>query len=90
MLFCNLTPLDGRFVNAIVFCRKSEFCEYITSSLIQHSIYVRQFEFFIFTMKQITSKLRNVSFAGQYTYGIFTDKTRAVSKSSNNKNSNYW
>ena len=25
MLICNLTPLDGRFVNAIVFYRKSEF-----------------------------------------------------------------
>ena len=25
MLFCNLTPLDGRFVKAIVFWRKSEF-----------------------------------------------------------------
>ena len=45
MLFCNLTPLDGRFVNAIVFCQKSEFCEYITSLHIQRSIYVRQFEF---------------------------------------------
>ena len=31
MLFCNLTPLHGSFVNAIVFCRKSEFCEYIIS-----------------------------------------------------------
>ena len=29
MLFCNLTPLDGS-LNAIVFRRKSEFCEYIT------------------------------------------------------------
>ena len=58
MLFCNLTPLDGRFVNAIVFCRKSEFCEYITSLHIQHSIYVRQFEFFVFTMKQIASILK--------------------------------
>ena len=27
MLICNLTPLDGRFVNAIAFCRKSEFRE---------------------------------------------------------------
>ena len=60
MLFCNLTPLDGRFVNAIVFCRKSEFCEYITSLHIQHSIYVRQFEFFVFTMKQIASIFCNV------------------------------
>ena len=66
MLFCNLTPLDGRFVNVIVFCRKSEFCEYITSLHIQHSIYVRQFEFFVFTMKQIASIFCNVSFAGQY------------------------
>ena len=65
MLFCNLTPLDGRFVNAIVFCRKSEFCEYITSLHIQHSIYVRQFEFFVFTMKQIASIFCNVSFAVQ-------------------------
>ena len=48
MLFCNLTPLDGRFVNAIVFCQKSEFREYITSLHIQHSIYVRQFDFFRF------------------------------------------
>ena len=70
MLFCNLTPLDGRLFNVIVFCRKSEFCEYITSLVfcrksefceyitslhIQHSIYVRQFEFFVFTMKQIAS-----------------------------------
>ena len=31
MLFCNLTPLDGRFVNVIVFYRKSEFCEYTIS-----------------------------------------------------------
>ena len=66
MLFCNLTPLDGRFVDAIVFCRKSEFCEYITSLHIQHSIYVRQFEFFVFTMKQIASIFCNVSFAVQY------------------------
>ena len=66
MLFCNLTLLDGRFVNAIVFCRKSEFYEYITSLHIQNSIYVRQFEFFVFTMKQIASIFRNLSFAGQY------------------------
>ena len=65
MLFCNLTPLDGRFVHAIVFCRKSDFCEYITSLHIQHSIYVRQFEFFVFTMKQIASIFCNVTFAGQ-------------------------
>ena len=65
MLFCNLTPLYGRFVNAIVFCRKSEFCEYITPLHIQHSIYVRQLNF-RFTMKQIASKFCNVSFAGQY------------------------
>ena len=38
MLFCNLTPFDARFVNAIVFCRKSELCEYITSLHIQQSI----------------------------------------------------
>ena len=68
MLFWNLTPLDGSFVNAIVFCRKSEFCEYITSLHIQHSIYVRQFEFFVFSMKQIASKFCNVSFAGQYIF----------------------
>ena len=55
MLFCNLNPLYGRFVNAIVFFRKSEFCEYITSLYIQHSIYVRQFEFFVLTMEQIAS-----------------------------------
>ena len=67
MLFCNLTPLDGNFVNAIVFCRKFELCEYITSLHIQHSIYVRQFEFFVFTMYQIASIFCNVSFAGQYT-----------------------
>ena len=36
MSFCNLTQLDGRFVNAIVFCRKSEFYEYITSLHIKH------------------------------------------------------
>ena len=66
MLFCNLTPLDGRFVNAIVFYRKSDFCEYITSWHIQHSIYVRQFECLVFIMKQITSIFCNVSFAGQY------------------------
>ena len=70
MLFCNLTPLDGRFVNAIVFCKKSEFCEYITSLHIQHSIYVRQFEFFVFTMKKIASIFCNLSFAGQYIYRI--------------------
>ena len=68
MLFCNLTPLDGRFVNAIVFCRKFEFCEYITSLLIQHSIYIQQFEFFVFTMKQIASIFCNIPFAGQYIY----------------------
>ena len=67
MLFCNLTPLDGSFVNAIVFCRTSEFWEYLNSLHIQHSIYVRQFEFFLFDMKQIASKFCNVSFAGQYT-----------------------
>ena len=67
MLFCNLTLPDGRFVNTIVFCRKSEFCEYMTSLHIQHSIHVRQFEFFVFTMKQIASLFCNVSFAGQYT-----------------------
>ena len=66
MSFCNPTPLDGRFVNAIVFCRKSEFCEYITSLHIKHLIYVRQFEFFDFTMKQIASIFCNLSFAGQY------------------------
>ena len=55
------------YVNVIVFCRKSEFCEYITSLHIQHSIYVRQFEFFVFTMKQIASIFCNLSFAGQYT-----------------------
>ena len=69
MLFCNHTPLDDRVVNAIVLCRKSEFCEYITSLHIQHSIYVRQFEFFVFTMKQIESIFCNVSFAVQYMYG---------------------
>ena len=68
MLFCNLTPLDGRFVNDIVFCRKSEFWEYITSLHIQNSIYVRQFEFLVFTMKQIASIFCNVSFAGQYIF----------------------
>ena len=68
MLFCNLTPLDGRFVNSIVFCRKSEFCEYITSLHIQHSIYVRTFEFFVFTMKQNASIFCNLSFAGQYMF----------------------
>ena len=73
MVFCNLTPLDGRFVNAIVFCRKSEFCKYITSLQIQHSIiYVRQFEFFVFTMKQIASIFFNVSFAVQYTCNYFS------------------
>ena len=66
MLFSNLTPLDGRLVNAIDFCRKSEFCENITSLHIQHSIYVRQFEFFVFTMNQIASIICKVSFAGQY------------------------
>ena len=66
MIFCNLTPLDCRFVNAIVFYRKSEFREYITSLHIQHSIYVRQFEFFVFTIKQIASIFCNLSFAGQY------------------------
>ena len=66
MLFCNLTPLDGRFVNANVFCRKSEFCKYITSLHIQHCIYVRQFEFFVFTMRRIASLFCNLSFAGQY------------------------
>ena len=71
MLFCNLTTLGGRFVNAIVFCRKSEFCEYITSLHIQHSIYVRQFEFFVFTMKQIASIFCNVSFAVQYISSMF-------------------
>ena len=60
------TPLDGRFVYAIVFCRKSKCCEYITSLHIQHSIYVRQFEFFVFTMKQIASIFCNVYFVGQY------------------------
>ena len=68
MLFCNLTPLDGRFVNAIVFCRKSELCEYISSLHIQHSIYVRQFEFFLFNMTQNASLFCNVSFTRQYMY----------------------
>ena len=72
MLFCNITPLDGRFVDAIVFCRKSEFSEYITSLHIQHSIYVRQVEFFVFTMKPIASLSCNVSFARQYIYLILT------------------
>ena len=66
MLFCNNTPLDDCFVHAIAFCRKSEFCEYITPLHIRHLIYVRQFEFFVFTMKQIASIFCNVSFAGQY------------------------
>ena len=68
MLFWNLTSLDGRFVNVTVFCRKSEFCEYTISLHIRHSIYVRQFEFFVFTMKQIASIFCNLSFAGQYIY----------------------
>ena len=63
MLLCNLIPLDGRFVNAIVFCQKSAFCEYITTLHIQHSIYVQQFEFFVFTMKHIASIFCNVSLA---------------------------
>ena len=67
MLFCNFAPLEGRVVNAIVFCQKSEFCELITSLHIKHSIFVRQVEFF-FIMKRITSILCNVSFAHQYTY----------------------
>ena len=66
MLFCNLTPLAGRVVNVIVLCWKSKFCEYITSLHIQHSIYERQIEFFVFSMTQIASKFCNVSFAGQY------------------------
>ena len=66
MLFCNLTTLDGRVVNVIVFCRKSKFCEYITSLHVQHSIYVRKIEFFVFTMKQIAFIFCNLSFAGQY------------------------
>ena len=66
MLFCNLTPFDSRFVNTAVFCRESWFCEYITSLHIQYSIYVRQFEFFVFTMKQTASIFCNVSFARQY------------------------
>ena len=66
MLFCNLTTLNGRFGNAIVFCRKSKFCEYITSLHIQYSIYVRQFDFFVFTMTRIASIFCNLSFAGQY------------------------
>ena len=66
MLFCNLTQLDGRVVNVIAFCRKSEFCESITSLHIEHSIYLRQFEFFVFTIKHIASIFCNVSFAVQY------------------------
>ena len=76
MLFCNLTPRDGSFVNAIVFCRKSEFCEYITSLHIQHSIYVRQFEFFVFTMKQIASLFCNFSFAGHWPVHLFQKSKR--------------
>ena len=68
MLFCNLTPLDRRFVNVIVFCRKSDFCEYITSQHIQSSISVRKFEFVVYTMKQISSIFCNVSFAVQYIF----------------------
>ena len=74
MSFCNLTPLDDRFVNVIVFCRKSEFCEYITSLHIQHSIYVRQFEFFVFTVKQNASIFCSVSFAGQYIFVTLVEK----------------
>ena len=70
MLFCIIIQLDGGFVNAIVFCRKSEFWEYITSLHIQHLIYVRQFEFFVFTMKQTASIFCNVSFAGQYNWAV--------------------
>ena len=70
MSFCNLTPFDGRIVNGIVFFRKSEFCEYITSLHIKHSIYVRQFEFFVFTKKQIASIFCNVSFAVQYSFHL--------------------
>ena len=40
MLFCNLTPLDGRFVNAIVFCRQSKFCEYIITYLVSSRPYI--------------------------------------------------
>ena len=53
-------------VNAVVFCRKSEFREYITSLHIQHSNYLRQFEFYVFAMKQIASIFCNVSIAVQY------------------------
>ena len=49
MLFCKLTPLDGRLVNTIA--RKSVFRYEITSLHIQHSIYVREFDIFAFTIK---------------------------------------
>ena len=50
------------------FAGNPNFCEYITSFHIQHSIYVRQFEFFVLNMKQIAFIFCNVSFAGQYIF----------------------
>ena len=69
MLFCKLTPLDLWRVHTIVFYQKSEFRKWITSLHIQHWIYVREFKFFVFTMKKITSTFCNVSFAVQYMIG---------------------
>ena len=51
---------------SLSFAGNPNFCEYITSLHIQHLIYVRQFEFLVFTMKQIASIFCNLSFAGQY------------------------
>ena len=61
--FVIFTPLDGQCHCLLPEIR---FFEYITSLHIQHLIYVRQVEFFGFTMKQIASIFCNVSFAGQY------------------------
>ena len=62
MLFCNLTPLDGRFVNAIVFCRKSELPLYTFNIQFMYNNLI----FFVFTMKQIASIFCNFSFVRQY------------------------
>ena len=63
MLFCNLTPLDGQ----VSFAGNQNFVSTLPLYTFQHSIYVGQFEFFIFAMKQIASICCNMSFAGQYT-----------------------
>ena len=64
--FVNLPHLMDVWSIPLFLARNPYFVKQITSLHFQHSIYVREFEFFVFTMKKITSIFCNVSFVRQY------------------------